>query len=795
LTADPLSDGIARLRTMRAASRVWPNVRRDLDAGLREVAQGRRGVDLLDELVGLLERADGVFEAAALGMYPPGEEEFREMTVAVAEATRRCALALTFCAGAAAAARDHDPHEERVVEPLRRAAALIGAIGADVWTAWLAGSPRAPSTSNALIVASCNPVGGIAGRMTVQRIEEPELVMHPTLALRPLGAQLMASVRAAWAGTLARHGALGHGVVWNLEFDDARGFQGDGDSLGLAAAIAFDTTVQGLRCDADVLVAGALCPSCQGLHHECCGPDLALAEVGGLTDKVDAAKALATPARRIVTPGYGTAGDPPVINGLPVAYSATLAEAIDELSGLRRDLGELHVTIRGAPDRSPAPYLGERRLSEVFIWQDLLFDEPDDDAGQAQGGEAPPDAGRISEANREAGEGPPVAPEGPRRRTWREVEARLLAAGADQMLLLQGAAGSGKSSHLAMVAAAIAERADRGLQDATTPDEVPLVVPVALEQLTRIAPTLRPETEALLDAQVLLKDDRLFEFRRRLVHQLEGRGATARAATYLAARVHEERCWLVLDALDQADLEQLDRLLPAADADAADRLRCRVIVSSRPGGPIPRAFAAAPRARIADLTDPQVEHYVRARFADENRRERVMAMLESPAVADLCRNPFLLTLTSWVADRDQLPGDVTRNILLEFVLLKLLAWDPRTSTEDADRADAWFRTLPRIAFALLRSDPTRQSVRRAALARAIEANGHYPAPQQPLPDRARRIDEAEDLVTELVRRGVLVDDEPDEENHTMLRWPHRLFAEFLAAEGMAQILCGENEPT
>lgn len=781
------------LESIAQTPRRWPTVARRLRAAIRSVA--RKGEpDELNAVVGVLERAAGRFGVAAARVYGGASGTDPHLVTAADEHLRRSALALTLCAQAAAASRDRELHDTAVVAPQEHAAGLIGAAGASIWSEWLTGPLGAPAVSNTLIVASCHPVKSLAGRMTVWRIDPPELVMHPALALRPLGAKLVASIQAAWNVAVRRYGTAGPGAVWDLEFEDADGFQGDGDSLGLAAAVAMCATMEGLRCDGDVLVTGALCQSCSGRGGDCCPPGgVALKEVGGLQEKAAEARS-ALGARRLVTPGYSDAAEPVIVGGLRASYCESLDAAVDELSGIRRDLRDFFGVVRAAPDESPAPFLGGRRLSDVFIWQDLLLEESQAEDGQADDLEPPAAAGGISNANRDVGESRSVEPKAPRRRSWQEVEARLIAQGAARTLVIQGAAGSGKSSHMAMLAARIATRAEADLQEAPHVDEVEFVVPVSLESLTRGDPILPLQTESLL-AGLVSGDDPLLGLRRRLVHHLVGRGATARAAAYLAARVHEHRCWLLLDALDQSDIGQLDRLLSAHGPDDGSPLACRIVVTSRPGTRIPTALSAAPRARLADLTAGQVQRYVRRRFHEKDRQEHVMAMLEAPAVADLCRNPFLLTLTSWVADGDELPGDVTRNVLLEWVLRKLLGWDSSTSSEDADRADAWLRTLPRIVFELLRPDPTRQSVHRQALAEAIAANGRYPRAQARLPSRARRIDEADALVSELVRRGVLVDDEPTDEGRRMLRWPHRLFAEFLAAEGMAQMLCGENAPS
>ncbi len=779
-------------RIARHTPTQWPTVAQSLEAELRSVAR-EGAADDLDAVVGVLERAEGLFQVAASRVYAGASDAEPRHVAAADEHLRRSALALTLCAQAAAAARDGDPRASAASAPLERAAGLIGATGAATWMEWLTGRTEAPGVRNTLIVASCHPLRGLAGHMTTRRIDSPGLVMHPALALRPLGAELVASVHAAWAVAARRYGRVGPGVVWNLDFQDADGYRGDGVSLGLAAAVAMCATLEGLRCDGDVLVTGALCRACAGTGGDCCPPGgVRLDEVGGLQEKADAANRTLD-ARRLVTPGYRDAAEPAIVGGLHASYPGSLEAAVDELTGIRRDLRGFFGVVRAAPDESPSPFLGGRRLSDVFIWQDLLLEELEPEDGQVDEQEPPVGTAGIANANRDVDEGRSVEPTAPRRRPWEEVEARLIARGGARMIVIQGAAGAGKSSHMAMLAARIATRAEAGLQEAPRVDEVELVVPVTLESLTRGDPSLPSQTESLL-AGLVSGDDPLLGLRRRLVHHLVGRGATARAAAYLAARVHEHRCWLLLDALDQSDIGRLDRLLSAHGPANGSPLACRIVVTSRPGTPIPPALATATRARLADLSPGQVECYVRQRFTGEDRRERVLAMLDAPAVADLCRNPFLLTLTSWVADGDGLPGDVTRNVLLERVLRKLLGWDPRTSSEDADRADAWLRTLPRIVFAMLRPDPSRQSVHCQSLAEAIAASGRYPRAQTQLAHRARRIDEAEALVTELVRRGVLIDDEPALDGRRMLRWPHRLFAEFLAAEGMAQIICGENAP-
>jgi HEAT repeat protein len=328
--------------------------------------------------------------------------------------------------------------------------------------------------------------------------------------------------------------------------------------------------------------------------------------------------------------------------------------------------------------------------------------------------------------------------------------------------------GQGKTLLTRMTARSLARAArDHLLWQGAGLDDVPLPVVVPLDRLV-------PEGGAPSPASVLRA------FRDTLAAALRGQGCAEVVARYLADHCHEERAWLVLDALDEVSESgktTLRVLFGALKANARE-WACRVLVTSRPGGyegprwPFDREYHLAPFA--AEQVHAFVDNWFAAGPAQPAAEVRILDLLRhNPAIQKIGENPFLLTLLCAVAEREELPRDLTRARLYDRALRLALGGDRR--------ADQWLPFLQGLAWDLFSRAPRRAEITGDQILSRLRDSDDRP-PLAGDEDGLSAQEKAVRLSDELSRARLLV----PAAGQRRFVFPHRSFAEYLTASFLAR---------
>jgi len=442
--------------------------------------------------------------------------------------------------------------------------------------------------------------------------------------------------------------------------------------------------------------------------------------------------------------------------------------------------GPLPVRVGGEP-----PYLGGRRLADVFLEPDVLRRDrvwPRAEEGRqahatdpaSPRSRVPPrEALDVGEAERSGDRDDDSEPVVERRVPWHIEQAGL---GAGRWAAILGAPGQGKSLLVEMAVRDLARRsADAITAQSQSIDEVPLpIVTTAAELTARGVPPGESDEHALREAL---------------------RIASARTCAdewmreELAACAPHARVTLFIDALDQigsAEWATLDRFLRVL-ADWKN-WQTKVILTARPYGwrPLDRARPLT-EYRLAPLTPIQVATFVDSWFGQRTPVTPVRDLLaRSPAVERLSTIPFLLTLICWIAEEDRIPDDVTRTEIYDRVVSRLLGTDPASGQYDERRATDWLAHLPKVALALFtESNGGRDQIRDACLVTLVARDREH---RPPVPGGSPSLSAREKsrlLIEELSARRVLV---PTGAEHAVYEFPHRSIWEYLAGRALAERL-------
>jgi NACHT domain len=223
------------------------------------------------------------------------------------------------------------------------------------------------------------------------------------------------------------------------------------------------------------------------------------------------------------------------VRRMDVLRCDTLARALDEATGLGSGLRLYLEMVQGLVNEHPAPYLGKRQLSDLYIEPDVLRNDTRSDR------EADPGKGELA-GRVEMGAGTEEQElrqhyrhrTQPARTAWRREWPRL----RRKRAVLVGYPGEGKTVLARMTARALAEQGLvelAGGEVSTATVTLPVYLPLAtLAEHGRLEDAVRAT--------------------------LAARNLPTRLVDHLCAGLLQERCWLILDGLDEVSGERWDGL-------------------------------------------------------------------------------------------------------------------------------------------------------------------------------------------------------------------------------------------
>jgi len=385
------------------------------------------------------------------------------------------------------------------------------------------------------------------------------------------------------------------------------------------------------------------------------------------------------------------------------------------------------------------------------------------------------DQGRREEPAREHGETRPVS--------------ALEALAAQRELTLLGPPGSGKSTFGASVLLALAQ-AWQGHADAlgalgeTWTHGALLPIRVILRRFAeQLPPGDRPARAGDLWAFIAADLD------------AGGYGLSADAMKYVQRLARTRGALILLDGLDECGAPASRARVMGAVQELMRTAgpRCRFLLTARPyawpGGPDPGRGVYA----LADLTDDQIERFIRAWYAALVRRrwrlpgevERkvsdLLAARHRPELLPLARNPLLLTLmTTLHTNRGRLPED-RADLYNESVDLLILRWNRQIGADQA--------LLEALAMPSLKLSDLREVLEEVAFkvhGRNCGQEGAADIGEDRLvrafcPLLGNSKDKADRVVDYIEKRAGLLIGQGERDGERQFSFPHRTFQEFLAA--------------
>ena len=454
---------------------------------------------------------------------------------------------------------------------------------------------------------------------------------------------------------------------------------------------------------------------------------------------------------------------------------ATLDQLVGVRSQLAKGLLEYFDWVARAPDRQetlPA-YMDGRTRTELYVEPDVFKRKQQRrrDAPEAQENDEEVLYGEVERPDEE-------------RVSWAE-ERKELKHGSRSAVLAPP--GYGKSLLTQMTARSLAIEAREALESQRL-GAGGVVLPIVLG--------LNPLTSHAVNSGEAPED----WLRRAIAATLRQTGCPGVACGCLADHAHEAHTWLFLDAMDEADDgEGLARVFGAVKP-----WECRVVITSRPYGFEARHLAFdVTEYRLAPFEPEQVETFI-GKWSDWDGAERparreerrgpgkahIGSLLEaSPSIQQMSRDPFLLTLVCWVAQRGELQAEMTRAEIYDRVIRDLLGL-PLIRTGDVDahdvdelRAVEWLPLVSEMAFTFFKDSAGGRPMPSGRLLGIIKRSEDRPVPLDGYGHRMKTLagvsprQQAVYLLDELCRKRLLVPLGPRRALHV---FPHRSLHEFLA---------------
>lgn len=274
-----------------------------------------------------------------------------------------------------------------------------------------------------------------------------------------------------------------------------------------------------------------------------------------------------------------------------------------------------------------------------------------------------------------------------------------------------------------------------------------------------------------------------------------GYGLSAEAMKYVQRIARNDGALILLDGLDECGSSATrERVLGAVhELMRSAGPKCRFVLTARPyawpSGPDPARGVYA----LADLTDTQIEQFIRAWYAAlvqrqwrspgdaERKAGDLLAARHRPDLLPLATNPLLLTLMATLhTNRGRLPDD-RADLYNESVDLLLLRWNQQIG---ADKA-----LLDELAIPSLKLTDLRDVLEELAF-KVHEQNVGKEGTADIGEDRLVRTfrpllnnskDKADVVVDYIEKRAGLLIGQGEKDGERQFTFPHRTFQEFLAA--------------
>ena len=327
--------------------------------------------------------------------------------------------------------------------------------------------------------------------------------------------------------------------------------------------------------------------------------------------------------------------------------------------------------------------------------------------------------------------------------------------------MVKGAPGGGKSFLSDRMAVELAQEGLDKLRDrAVALESLPLPVHLELEQLEQDG---LPEDlpEAILAAVGRSLKPVNFKF-------------TERLSKWIMGRVPSQECWLILDALDQAEHR------PGLTARIAElgNWQCRAVITCRTANyhrsMVP--WQQLTEYELAPLNPSEEREFVQRWFGSDPRRESLTRALDGNySLSHACRTPLILTFAC-LTHHDTAVHEETRRVdLYAAVLIGLAsrAWRSNQIDQNATEIDDFIEPLPELALVLFLAQPSGNLFLQRDVGRTVKR----PPPRM----------SPEDYRDELISRGILVKAgrSPSNPLQTQLSFAHRSILEYLAARAIA----------
>ena len=432
--------------------------------------------------------------------------------------------------------------------------------------------------------------------------------------------------------------------------------------------------------------------------------------------------------------------------------------ALSQLIAVRSQLAQgLMVYLRGLqdlPNQAAPPYFARRRPTDIYVSPDLLKKKTRsrlDDGRSRQKA-----VGSLAEEEQEqerfwCGE--------MRNRVPWEREMRNVHRG-----VILGRPGEGKTLLVLMTLRTLAEASCRELEKQQKGMN-DVLIPVCV-RLADVAEKGSVEAAIESAVQTTLKSSQL------------GEGdplAVEPTVRHIMTALHTDRCWLLLDALDEVP----ERKRLKAALESLRNARCRVLVTSRPYGydSTVLPFPSVIEYELAPLTPRQRRQFIGKWYKNDtsSRRARVDELLkDNPQFGDLTRNALLLTLTCATAERHALSPDTARRVDLYRLILRDMVrgvWKENPRSDGDPHVSLLVLVLEQVAWELFRSNPARNLFPDVeVIAKVIRASSDL-----------RLQWDTGSVLKDLRATGLLVS--PASAQQMFL---HRTFLEYLSAEHVAK---------
>lgn len=593
-------------------------------------------------------------------------------------------------------------------------------------------------------------------RLCLERVKDAtpdsvELIEHEDILLRPFGPAFVQTLQQVAEQQLAKREA--GAVLWNLpNWGVGEPFPPiEGNSAGLGAAGAFGALSKGMSCDPRTLLLGAV------------NKDGSLEAVDGLKEKVPAA--LEAGIRRF---GFAPRSDSQVARSLEMAGWEVKAlqsseEAIEFATQLAVSLRRYLTAVVELPDKAGgAPWLGDRKLTDIYVEPDLLKKENRrETTGERRAQEnLGPESSEIGEETQ------PWSEEQDETETRKPWKSEFEALGEQpRMAVVVGPTGQGKTELIRMTARQMALKA---LQELTGS---PNVAPKGIYEIDL------PLAVKLNLLQDVSSEKQLLQILGREFADLVAMEYSDQSLTrYLERQVNARGTCLFLDAWDETekskDLKRLWRIL--------EIWKCRVVITTRSFAyrelHIQKELVQA--YRLAPFSDEQWIALVRAWFRDARTVKWVVQYIRNnSSVRGLARRPYLLAMICGVAYHGSTKENPTRTELYQLALPRFLG--------TADRTLEWMPKLEQIAWRmLLHSRNT--AIDAGSLQEILTSRVRRPpVPLEFLPSNSDVAAEGyRPWKKELQVARLLV----AKTDGAAYEFPHESFAEFLVGSGLARAL-------